>query len=49
MDTADTDKVLYKCFKNTKLQLYDANKHEMIVKLFEEHFDSERFLKNYLG
>lgn len=49
MDTADTDKILYKCFKNTKLQLYDANKHEMIIKLFEEHFDGERFLKTYLG
>ena len=47
-DTADTDKILYKCFRNTKLQLYDAKKHEMIISLFDEHFDSERFIETYL-
>jgi BioD-like phosphotransacetylase family protein len=46
-DTADTDLTLYKCFTNTKLQLYDRIKHELIVKLFEEHFDAERFIHSF--
>jgi len=46
-DTAETDSMLYKCFSNTKLQLYDWKKHESIVDLFSEHFDAERFIKAY--
>ena len=46
-DTADTDATLYKCFSNTKLQLYDRLKHKSIVDLFEEHFDAERFIKAF--
>ncbi|MDF7806859.1 AAA family ATPase [Pontiellaceae bacterium B12219] len=46
-DTADTDATLYKCFSNTKLQLYDRIKHASIVDLFEQHFDTERFIKAY--
>jgi BioD-like phosphotransacetylase family protein len=46
-DTADTDKTLYKCFNNTKLQLYDHMKHKMIVDLFSEHFDAERLIRAY--
>ncbi|VGO21779.1 AAA family ATPase [Pontiella sulfatireligans] len=46
-DTADTDATLYKCFSNTKLQLYDKLKHQRIVKLFTEHFDAERFISAY--
>jgi dethiobiotin synthetase len=46
-DTADTDATLYKCFSNTKLQLYDKLKHQSIVKLFAEHFDAERFIRAY--
>ena len=30
-DTADTDATLYKCFSNTKLQLYDRIKHKIII------------------
>lgn len=47
-DTADTDQVLYQCFRNTKLQLYDRHKHQMIVDLFTEHFDAPRFIETYL-
>ena len=47
-DTADTDQVLYRCFRNTKLQLYDQQKHQMIVDLFKTHFDAERFIDTYL-
>ena len=43
-DTAETDAVLYKCFSNTKLQLYDKVKHQRIVELFREHFDAEGFI-----
>ncbi|MEI6891751.1 MAG: AAA family ATPase [Pontiella sp.] len=46
-DTADADALLYKCFSNTKLQLYDQLKHKSIVDLFEEHFDAERFIKSF--
>ncbi len=46
-DTAETDATLYKCFSNTKLQLYDRMKHKLIVDLFTEHFDAERFIKSY--
>jgi BioD-like phosphotransacetylase family protein len=46
-DTADTDKTLYKCFSNTKLQLYDKKKHQQIVDLFAEHFDAERFIRAF--
>ena len=47
-DTADTDQVLYRCFRNTKLQLYDQQKHQMIVDLFKTHFDAARFIETYL-
>lgn len=46
-DTADTDATLYKCFSNTKLQLYDRMKHKLIVDLFAEHFDAERFIRAF--
>ncbi|NNJ69884.1 MAG: hypothetical protein HKP10_01190, partial [Kiritimatiellales bacterium] len=46
-DTADTDATLYKCFSNTKLQLYDHMKHKLTVDLFAEHFDAQRFIKAY--
>ena len=48
-DTAETDQVLYKCFQDTKLQLYDQKKYEMIINLFEENFDTERFIKTYVN
>jgi hypothetical protein len=46
-DTADTDATLYKCFSNTKLQLYDRLKHQSIVDLFAEHFNAEKFIQSY--
>ncbi len=46
-DTADTDTTLYKCFSNTKLQLYDRMKHKLIVDLFAEHFDAKRFIRTF--
>lgn len=46
-DTADTDATLYKCFSNTKLQLYDRMKHKLIVDLFSEHFDAKRFIRTF--
>ncbi|WP_372797795.1 AAA family ATPase [Pontiella sp.] len=46
-DTAETDAMLYKCFNDTKIQLYDKLKHEKIVTLFEEHFETEKFLEAF--
>ena len=46
-DTADTDTTLYRCFNNTKLQLYDKQKHQQIVDLFSKHFDAGRFIRAY--
>jgi BioD-like phosphotransacetylase family protein len=45
-DNAGTaDEKLYKCFRNTKIQIYDQKKHETIKDLFKEYFDTEYFLK----
>ncbi len=44
-DTTQTDALLYNCFENTKLQLYDSWKHEQILQLFEQHFDIEKFAR----
>ncbi len=46
-DTAETDTRLYKCYSNTKLQLYDKMKHQLIVDLFNEHFDAKRFIRTF--
>jgi BioD-like phosphotransacetylase family protein len=46
-DTAETDATLYKCYTNTKLQLYDRMKHKLIVDLFNEHFDVGRFIRSF--
>lgn len=45
-DTADTDMVLYKCFSNAKIQLYDRLKHEHITDLFKNHFETSSFLQS---
>lgn len=44
-DAGAVDQTCYKCFVNTKLQLYDRQKHEAIEQLFAEHFDAERFVR----
>ena len=46
-DTAEADALLYKSFTNTKLQLYDKLKHNMIVDLFAEHFDAKKLIKAF--
>ncbi len=46
-DTAESDALLYKSFTNTKLQLYDKMKHQLIVDLFNEHFDAKRFIRTF--
>lgn len=45
-DAGAVDQTLYKCFRNTKLQLYDRQKHEAIKDLFAEHFDAKRFVQS---
>lgn len=44
-DAGAVDQTLYKCFNNTKLQLYDQQKHRHIEALFDKHFDAERFIR----
>jgi BioD-like phosphotransacetylase family protein len=46
-DTAECDAALYKCYTNTKLQLYDCMKYKLVVDLFKEHFDVERFIRSF--
>ncbi len=46
-DTAESDATLYKCYTNTKLQLYDHMKYKLIEDLFAEHFDAERFIRSF--
>jgi hypothetical protein len=43
-NTSSTDLMLYRCFKSTKLQLYDDWKYQRIVELFDNHFDTEQFM-----
>lgn len=45
-DAGEVDKTLYKAFSNTKLQLYDRQKHSEIDSLFSEHFNAERFVRS---
>lgn len=45
-DAGAVDQILYTCFINTKLQLYDRQKHAEIERLFMEHFDVKRFAKH---
>jgi len=47
-DAGEVDQVVYKAFTNTKLQLYDKQKHEQIVQLFETHFDVQRFMNKFV-
>lgn len=45
-DAGAVDQTLYKCFINTKLQLYDRQKHCEIEALFAEHFDAKSFIQS---
>jgi dethiobiotin synthetase len=45
-DAGTIDQYIYKSFKNTKLQLYDRQKHQHIKKLFADNFDAERFIRS---
>ncbi len=46
-DAGEVDELLYACFRNTKLQLYDRQKHRQIEVLFRDHFDVNRFLRRF--
>ena len=48
-DSAATEERLFRLYENTKLQVYDTGKIAEIEQLFEEHFDSERFLDLFLS
>lgn len=48
-DSAATEERLFRLYENTKLQVYDTGKIAEIERLFEEHFDIERFLEVFLG
>jgi hypothetical protein len=45
-DAGAVDQTLYKVFRNTKLQLYDRQKHRQIEELFSEHFPVERLIRS---
>ena len=44
-NTSSTDQKIYKLFSNTKLQVYDEWKFKEIKRLFDDHFDTERFAR----
>ena len=46
-DTALAEQIVLKAFENTKLQLFDTNKIKKIKLLFENHFDTEKFLDSF--
>jgi dethiobiotin synthetase len=47
-DSASTEERLFELYRTTKLQLFDMPKMAEIDQLFEEHFETERFLELFL-
>ena len=48
-DSAATEERLFRLYQSTKLQVYDTGKIAEIERLFEDHFDTERFLDVFLS
>ena len=48
-DSASTEERLFHLYQNTKLQVFDTGKIAEIERLFEEHFETERFLDVFLS
>ena len=46
-DSAIAEKHLFRLYENTKLQVYDKQKIADIEKLFDEYFDTERFMEYF--
>ncbi len=46
-DSASTELIVSQCFNTTKLQIYDNEKIEQIVNLFEDYFDMEKFIEAF--
>lgn len=46
-DTSTTDQKIHEVIAGTKIQPWDNGKMRQIERLFEEHFDFERFLQTY--
>jgi BioD-like phosphotransacetylase family protein len=49
LDTASTEQNVLNVFENTKLQLYDTDKYKTICRMFEEHFDFDKFHDSFLS
>ena len=47
-DSASTEERLFRLYQNTKLQVFDTGKIAEIEQLFEDHFETERFLDVFL-
>ena len=48
-DSASTEERLFGLYRNTKLQPFDTGKVAQIEQLFEEHFDTDRFIDLFLS
>ena len=48
-DSASTEERLFRLYQNTKLQVFDTGKIAEIERLFEEHFDTGRFIAVFLS
>jgi dethiobiotin synthetase len=46
-DTSSTDAIIHEVISNTKIQPWDGDKMKQIERLFEEHFDFEKFLHTF--
>lgn len=46
-DTATAEEKLLSCFEDTKLQLYDSDKTRQIERMFEQHFDMDKFVSTF--
>ena len=46
-DSASSEMIVSDCFNSTKLQIFDDEKIERIVSLFNNHFEIEKFIKAF--
>ena len=48
-DSASTEERLFGLYRSTKLQTFDTGKVAAIEQLFEDHFDTDRYIDLFLS
>ncbi len=47
-ETAKAEQIVSSAYTNSKIQVYDEEKMELIKKLFQDHFDFQKFLDTFI-